>query len=191
MSCHNKYLSGIWSVFNLSISLKPNPKAPCCLSVKSKIYFHIFCVSGTMLSQKFVSQFPGVQFLILNIYPFPFNFSIAMMVQCLFDLFANINPDKIQNFEMLIGWELTLRPLSWSFLIFATLWEGKTSAKTLLIPAWRAMAPAVFRLSPVKRMTSNPILLRVYTAKCASGFTVSAAKKIFKTTTFVIYDFHF
>jgi len=38
----------------------------------------------------------------------------------------------------------------------------------------RAMEAAVFLLSPVSRITSRPILFSVYTARCASGFTMSA-----------------
>lgn len=58
-------------------------------------------------------------------------------------------------------WHLTLWPFSCSFRIFATLWDGKTSAKTLLMPVCLAIVAAVFLLSPVSNTTSIPILFKV------------------------------
>uniref|UniRef100_A0A182THM6 Uncharacterized protein n=1 Tax=Anopheles melas TaxID=34690 RepID=A0A182THM6_9DIPT len=79
----------------------------------------------------------------------------------------------------------TRMPISCIRWILATLCDGNTSANTRLMPTWRAMLAAVFLLSPVSSITSMPIRLSVYTAKCASGFTMSDTDSIHTSCPFI------
>ena len=63
---------------------------------------------------------------------------------------------------------------SWSFLTSLDLSCGKTSAKTLSIPTWEAIALAVFSLSPVIIATSIPISWSFLIALALFSFTISA-----------------
>ena len=65
-------------------------------------------------------------------------------------------------------------PSSWSFLTSLDLSCGKTSAKTLSIPTWDAIAWAVFLLSPVIMATSIPISWSFLIAFALFSFSISA-----------------
>ena len=71
----------------------------------------------------------------------------------------------------------TTAPSFWSRWISATLPSGRTSATTRSIPASRATASAVRRLSPVRRTTSRPIFFSRAIASCASGLIGSATAR--------------